>query len=62
MTVNLIGATSTAAGLPVRCELDRGAYPKGQEVSDADMATLQLVPHRFHGDWNYTLHPGRKRT
>ncbi len=59
--VNLIGATRTAAGLRVRCELDRGAYPKGQEVSDAQMATLNLAPHRFHGDWNYTLHPIRTR-
>ncbi len=59
--VSLIGATRTAAGLRVRCELDRRAYPKGQAVSDAQMATLNLVPHRFHGDWNYTLHPARQR-
>jgi hypothetical protein len=48
--VNLIGATRTAAGLRVRCELGRGAYPKGQDVSDAQMAKLHLVPHAFHGD------------
>jgi len=59
--LNLIGSTRTAAGLRVRGELDRGAYPKGQEVSDAQMATLKLVPHRFHGDWNYTIHPMRRR-
>src|SRR5213083_2077587 len=59
--VNLIGSTRTAAGLRVRCELDRGAYPKGQDVPDAEMATLNLVPHRFHGDWNYTIHPRRGR-
>jgi len=59
--VNLIGATRTTAGLRVRCELDRGTYPQGQEVSDAQMATLKLVPHRFHGDWNYTIHPMRRR-
>ena len=59
--VNLIGATRTAAGLRVRCELDRGAYPKGHDVTDAQMAALNLVPHRFHGDWNYTLHPTRRR-
>ncbi len=59
--VNLIGATRTTAGLRVRCELDRRAYPKGQAVSAAQMATLNLVPHRFHGDWNYTLHPTRVR-
>ena len=57
--VNLIGRTRTAAGLRVRCELDRGAYPKGETISDAQMATLQLVPHRFHGDWNYTVNPRR---
>jgi len=59
--VNLIGSTRTAAGLRVRCELDRGAYPKGQDVTDAQMATLHLEPHRFHGDWNYTIHPVRGR-
>jgi len=60
--VNLIGATRTATGLRVRCELDRGTYPKGQDVTDAQMATLNLVPHRFHGDWNYTIHPQHRRT
>src|SRR5712691_1865457 len=59
--VNLIGSTRTAAGLRVRCELDRGAYPKGQDVTDSEMATLNFVPHRFHGDWNYTIHPRRGR-
>jgi transposase len=57
--VNLIGRTRTATGLRVRCELDRGAYPKGETISDAQMATLQLAPHRFHGDWNYTIMPRR---
>jgi hypothetical protein len=57
--VNLIGRTRTAAGLRVRCELDRGVYPKGETITDAQMATLQLVPHRFRGDWNYTINPRR---
>ena len=59
--VNLIGATRTAAGLRVRCELDRGTSPKGRDVTDAQMATLNLERHRFHGDWNYTIHPMRGR-
>jgi hypothetical protein len=59
--VNLIGSTRTAAGLRVRCELDRRTYPKGEEVSDAKLAMLKLVPHRFHGDWNYAIHPMRRR-
>jgi transposase len=59
--VNLIGSTRTTTGLRVRCELDRGRYPKGREVSDAAMAALKLEPHRFHGDWNYTIRPVRTR-
>jgi hypothetical protein len=59
--VNLIGATRTPAGLRIRCELDWGVYPKGHDVSDARMATLHLVPHPFHGEWNYTITPARRR-
>jgi hypothetical protein len=60
--VSLIGSTRTATGLRVRCELDRGRYPKGQTVSDTQMATVKLEPHRFHGDWNYTIRPLRRRS
>jgi hypothetical protein len=61
--VSLIGATRTATGLRVRCELDRGRgrYPKGRTISDEQLASLRLTPHRFHGDWNYTIHPVRRR-
>jgi hypothetical protein len=38
--VNLVGSTRTATGLRVRCELDRGAYPKGQDVTDAQMGEV----------------------
>lgn len=55
--VNLIASTRTAAGLRVRSEIDRGSYPKGIEVTDEQMAQVRLRPHRFHGDWNYTLRP-----
>jgi hypothetical protein len=59
--VSLIASTRTEGGLRVRCELDKGRYPKGQEVSDEQMAQIHLDPHRFHGDWNYTIHPKRKK-
>ena len=59
--VNLIGSTRTVGGLRVRCELDTGRYPKGQDISTAELATVRLEPHRFHGDWNYTIHPSRER-
>ena len=58
--VSLIASTRTTAGLRVRAELDRGRYPAGQEVADALMSTIKMQPHRFHGDWNYTIHPDRK--
>ena len=55
--VSLIGETRSRAGLHVRAELDRGRYPGGVRVTDAQMATVQLTPHRFHGEWNYTIRP-----
>ena len=58
--VSLIGSTRTATGLRVRCELDQGRYPKGRKVTEAEMAEVNLAPHQFHGDWNYTITPGRR--
>ena len=53
----LTASTRTPAGVRVRSELDEGAYPQEQEVSDDQMVELNLERHRFHGDWNYTIHP-----
>ena len=58
--VELIGATTTAAGLQVRAALDRRRYPEGIQISDAQLAQVQLTPHAFHGDWNYTIRPRRR--
>ena len=55
--VSLIGSTTTAAGLRVRSEIDHGSYPKGTVVADEQMAQVNLKPHSFHGDWNYTIRP-----
>ena len=57
--VQLIAATTTRTGLKVHAELDEATYPKGFKISDAEMAALPLTRHDFHGDWNYTLHPGK---
>jgi len=59
--VNLIGSTRTGAGLRVRSEIDRNSYPMGVVVTDDQMSQVQLQPHRFHGEWNYTIRPKRKR-
>ena len=55
--VDLISATTTEAGLTVRCELDENTYPKGIVVSDEDMASINITRHEFHGEWNYTIRP-----
>jgi hypothetical protein len=55
--VSLTGSTRSRSGLHVRAELDRGHYPAGVTVTDAQTATVQLTRHRLHGDWNYTIRP-----
>jgi transposase len=55
--VNLIGATRTASGLRIKARLDKRKYPQGVEVSDDELRAVKLTRHRFHGDWNYTIHP-----
>ena len=59
--VNLIGDTTTDAGLRVRSEIDRAQYPRGTTVTDQQMAQVHLVPHAFHGDWNYTIRPKHRQ-
>ena len=55
--VNLIGNTTTATGLIIHAEIDASLYPTGQKVSDDELARVQLRPDRFHGEWNYAIHP-----
>src|SRR5437899_1693160 len=58
--VELIGATTTKAGLKVECALDTQTYEKGVKVSDADMASLAITGDAFHPEWNYTIRPRRE--
>ena len=55
--VQLIAATTTKAGLKVRCEIDPNSYPAGVKVADAELASINLQRHDFHGEWNYTISP-----
>lgn len=57
--VELIAGTTTDAGLKVRCQLDPRTYPAGVKVSNADLQAVNLKPHDFHGNWNYTIQPSR---
>ena len=57
LVVKLIASTRTRTGLHVRCELDKGKYPKGRVISEKAIAALSLQRHELHGDWNYTIFP-----
>jgi hypothetical protein len=46
----LIGSTYNRCGLRVRSAIDRGRYPGEVSVTDAQMATVLLKRHRFHGE------------
>jgi transposase len=59
VVVALIGSTTTAMGLEVHATLDEREYKKGIKVSDDDYNAINLKPHKFHGDWNYSITPRR---
>ena len=57
IVVNLIGSTTTQAGLKVRAALDESTYPIKQKVTDEEMAVIKITREQFHGEWNYLIHP-----
>jgi len=46
-----------AKGLTVTCRLDHRKYPVGRKITDEEFAHVNLKPNKFHGEWNYTIHP-----
>jgi hypothetical protein len=59
--INLIANTATQQGLIVKAGLDTGSYPTGVKVRDEELALVNLIPENFHGDWNYTIAPSRRK-
>lgn len=55
--VNLIASTTSTKGLTVRAALDDHDYPTGRKISNRELASLNLAPADFHGEWNYTIRP-----
>ncbi len=55
--VNLIAHTTSKAGLIVRAALDTHTYETGIDVSDEELAHVKMTPAKFHGEWNYLIHP-----
>jgi hypothetical protein len=58
--VNLIGSTKTKTGLTVDCVVDDGKYENGVDVTDEEFKAIKREPHKFHGEWNYTIRPQKK--
>ena len=59
--INLIANTVTAKGLKIKAELDSGIYPLGIKITDEELATINLKPAPFHGEWNYCILPKQRK-
>src|SRR6201988_5344166 len=59
--IELIANPTAMAGLKIRAALDDGQYLTGASVRDAEWAALNLKRAKFHGEWNYTLLPTRRK-
>lgn len=62
IVVNLIGQTKTSTGLEVHAWLDEKEYTKGRKVSDTDLSSVLIKRNRFHGEWNYEIHPTKNKS
>ena len=57
IVIQSIGATTTATGLEVHAWLDENTYQKGRKISDEELQTCSIIRNKFHGEWNYEIHP-----
>ena len=57
IVVKSIGATTTQTGLEVHAWIDERTYKKGRKVKDQELAECNIKRNRFHGEWNYEIHP-----
>ena len=55
--INLIAATTTNTGLKIYAQLDDREYEKGVEISDEQLAAVNITRDSFHGEWNYVVTP-----
>ena len=53
--VNLIGSTTTSAGLKVICKPDYNDYPLSKKVSDEEYHSIPIDKINPFGTWNYII-------
>ena len=61
IVVNLIGSATTQQGLEVHAWLDKKKYEKGRKVTNDEIAEVHIKRNKFHGEWNYEIHPRSMR-
>lgn len=57
VVLNSIAATTTSTGLKVYARLDEREYPKKVEITDDQLAAVNLTADPFHPEWNYSISP-----
>jgi len=62
VVIDLIAATTTTTGLKVYARLDENTYPKAIEITDDQLAAVNLTGDTFHPEWNYQITPALKKT
>jgi len=61
LIVNLIGSTKIGNGEKVDCVIDEQKYERGVEISDEEFEAINIKNHKFHGEWNYTIIPRKRK-
>lgn len=57
IVIGFIEGTTTETGLSITAELDTGTYELKKRPTDEQMASINIKPHEFHPEWNYTICP-----
>lgn len=55
--LGFIEGTTTKTGLTVTAELDTRKYELHKKPTKEQMATINIKPHKFHPEWNYSIYP-----
>lgn len=55
--IKLISSTTNKSGLEINAELDTNKYVKGIKITDAQLASINIVFHKVNEKLNYTILP-----
>ena len=55
--IKLISSTTNKNGLEINAELDTNKYEKGIKITDAQLASVNILFHKVNDKLNYTISP-----